>query len=97
MFIVSFLPETPGSHQEDFKEEWAPPGVFSLLKQLEAAGEGWPANPKFLPARLTEWASKDHMVHNFLVVVAAEQATVVINYVIMSTLEHVTCIQSVIH
>ena len=92
MFIVSFLPQTPSSHQEDVKEERAPPGIFSLLKKLEAAGEGGPISSKFLPAGSTERASENHMIHRLLVMGATEQTTVIISYIIVSMLEHVTCV-----
>mgnify|MGYP007071360404 CR=1 FL=1 len=61
------------------------------------AGEGGLANTKLLPARLTEGASEDHMIHRFLFVVATEQTTVVIPYIVVSMFEHVTCVQSVVH
>ena len=92
MFIVSSLPQTPSSHQEDVKEERAPPGIFSLLKKLEAAGEGGPINSMFLLAGSTEWASENHMIHRLLIMGATEQTTVVISYIIVTALEHVTCV-----
>ena len=95
VFIVSFLPKTPSSHQKDFKKEWASPRVFSLLKQLEMAGEGGPANTKFLPARLTEGASEDHMVDGFLDVLPTWYVVKIIPNVIMPPFEHIACVEPV--
>ena len=67
------------------------------MKKIEAAVKRCPNNVKLSPAALTERASEDHMVHSFLVMVTAKQATVVITYIIMTTFEHITCIQLAIH
>ena len=98
MLVISFFPDPPGCHHKEFEEHWSSPSSLSPMQFPQPARIIWPLYPKGVPASLADGACKKE-VHNVLLrgVTAEQTRVIIILDSVMSSLEHVSSVQSIGH
>ena len=96
VFIVSFLPQTPGSSEECFNEERIGPGGLCGLQRIKPILKVNPMNTYLGPTPFAELAGEDHMLESLISILPTKETCEVIPDVIVSSSQHVTCVQPVV-
>ena len=69
--------------------------LIDLRNQIKPRVKLRPCNVNLLLASFTERAGEDHVVHRFFNMLPTEKAVKYLTNVVMTTLQHVPCVQAI--